>query len=591
MDINRDNFTLANLRNLTAADVFLSGIPGVYYRLLKNDTATRTLANPQLRTSDGITAEARFGDEVPVPVTTFAPIAAGGINQQPITSFNYRTVGVNIDITPRLHHDDQVTLALKVSLSTQSGTGFGGLPTFGNREITTTIRLKDGETNMLAGLIRDEERTSLAGVPGLSDLPLIGHLFAYNHKDATQTDIILTLTPHIVRILDLNEADLRPFRLGRDLGSPTERAAGQRATAPRPRRRRWTAPARNATRRAARRPASCPGTRVPTAARGQAARHAGSRAAAEEAGRGGRSVPRPTRVLVLPYPFSLPHRRPSDRRAAPAAPGSRTRASATMTRIAATAPNVVGSLAVTPNSDCRSMRLTRTASADPTTRPPITSHRPSSTNGSHDRCLARAERHAESDLFAALTDEVRHHPVKADRRENSASPANTARPTISKRSSDTEPVTSDGHRAHGWHRHRGIDRRQRARSRFAESSCAGSPVLTTTVMNVHGACAIRLVELGIDRLAQAAVLRVGDDPDDLDPGTVTHAKSTADGVPPWPVLPGHRVVDQADHRRALAIPIGERTSLRHANPHDVEVRRGSRRECRPTHRSRSTRRS
>ena len=81
--------------------MFLSGIPGVYYRLLKNDTATRTLANPQLRTSDGITAQARFGDEVPVPVTTFAPIAAGGINQQPITSFNYRTIGVNIDITPR----------------------------------------------------------------------------------------------------------------------------------------------------------------------------------------------------------------------------------------------------------------------------------------------------------------------------------------------------------------------------------------------------------------------------------------------------------------------------------------------------------
>ena len=219
-DINRTDYTLKNLRSLTAADVFLSAIPSVYYRLLKNDTATRTLASPQLRTAEGLTAQARFGDEVPVPVTTFAPIAAGGINQQPITSFNYRTIGVNIDITPRLHHDDDVTLALKVSLSNLSGTGFGGLPTFGNREITTTIRLKDGETNMLAGLIRDEERTSLAGVPGLSDLPLVGRLFAFNHKDAQQTDIILTLTPHIVRVLDLTEADLRPFRLGRDLGSP-----------------------------------------------------------------------------------------------------------------------------------------------------------------------------------------------------------------------------------------------------------------------------------------------------------------------------------------------------------------------------------
>ena len=94
-----------------------------------------------------------------MPVTTFAPIATGGINQQPITSFVYENIGVNIDITPRTHHDDEVSLALKISLSSISGEGFGGLPTFGNREINTTIRLKDGETNMLAGLIRDDERT------------------------------------------------------------------------------------------------------------------------------------------------------------------------------------------------------------------------------------------------------------------------------------------------------------------------------------------------------------------------------------------------------------------------------------------------
>ena len=217
-DINRDNFTLANLKNLTAADVFLSGIPGIYYRLLKNDTATRALANPQLRTAEGIPATARFGERVPVPITTFAPIAAGGVNTQPIVSYAYENIGVNIDITPRTHHDDEVSLALKVSLSNISGTGYAGLPTFGNREISTTIRLKDGETNMLAGLIRDDERTVLSGVPGLSDLPLIGRLFANNHKEAQQTDIILTLTPHIIRVLDLSEADLRPFRLGRDVG-------------------------------------------------------------------------------------------------------------------------------------------------------------------------------------------------------------------------------------------------------------------------------------------------------------------------------------------------------------------------------------
>ena len=208
--------TLRSLRSLTQANIALSGLPGIYYRLLKNDSNTRTLANTQLRTSEGLTAQARFGEKVPVPMTQFAPIATGGINQQPITSFVYQDIGVNIDITPRTHHDDEVSLALKVSVSSLSGTGFGGLPTFGNREVTTTIRLKDGETNMLAGLIRDDERTTLSGTPGLSDLPLIGRLFASHHKEARQTDIILTLTPHIVRVLDLSESDLQPFRLGRD---------------------------------------------------------------------------------------------------------------------------------------------------------------------------------------------------------------------------------------------------------------------------------------------------------------------------------------------------------------------------------------
>jgi general secretion pathway protein D len=221
-DINRDDFRLANLKNLTAADVFLSGMPGLYYRLLKNDQATRTLASPHLRTAEGLTATARFGEEVPVPVTTFAPIAAGGVNTQPITSYTYRNVGVNIDITPRLHHDDEVSLALKITLSSLGTTvGFGGLPTFGNREISTTIRLKDGETNMLAGLIRDDERSVLSGIPGLSDVPLVGRLFANTHRETQQTDIILTLTPHIVRVLDLTEADLRPFRLGREGGATT----------------------------------------------------------------------------------------------------------------------------------------------------------------------------------------------------------------------------------------------------------------------------------------------------------------------------------------------------------------------------------
>jgi general secretion pathway protein D len=218
VSVNPTNLTLETLTNLTQSDILLAGFPSLYYRLVKTDTSTRILANPHVRTSDGLPAQARFGERVPVPATVFAPIATGGINQQPITSFEYQNIGVNIDIVPRTHHDDELSLALKVSVTSQTGIGFGGLPVFANREVTTTIRLKDGETNILAGLIRDDERTELSGTPGLSDLPIIGRLFAVHHKEATQTDIVLTLTPHIVRGLDLSESDLRPFKLGRDSG-------------------------------------------------------------------------------------------------------------------------------------------------------------------------------------------------------------------------------------------------------------------------------------------------------------------------------------------------------------------------------------
>jgi general secretion pathway protein D len=214
-DANREDLTLRDLRNLTQSDIFLTNLPALFYRLLKSDSNTRILANPQLRTSEGMPAQARFGERVPVPVTTFSPIATGGVAQQPITSFNYQDIGVNIDITPRTHHDGEVSLALKVQVSSISGTGFGDLPTFGNREISTVIRLRDGETNLLAGLIRDDERRVAAGIPGLSDLPVVGRLFAHNRRESQETDIVLTLTPRIVRVLNLTEDDLRPFRVGR----------------------------------------------------------------------------------------------------------------------------------------------------------------------------------------------------------------------------------------------------------------------------------------------------------------------------------------------------------------------------------------
>jgi general secretion pathway protein D len=195
------------------SNIVISSLPGVIYRLLKSDTSTHLLANPQLRTSEGQTAQARFGDQIPVPVTTFSSIATGGLPQQPITSFDYKNVGVNIDITPRVHHDGDVSLTLKLEISSV-GPLFQNLPTFNNRSVTTVIRLRDGETNILAGLISDTERQSLSGLPGLSSVPVIGRIFSRNKNEVTETDIVMTLTPHVVRRPEITEADLRSFQLG-----------------------------------------------------------------------------------------------------------------------------------------------------------------------------------------------------------------------------------------------------------------------------------------------------------------------------------------------------------------------------------------
>lgn len=216
IDANSSALSLRSLRNLTAADALVSGFPSLYYRLLKTDANTRILANPHLRAVEGVAASARFGERVPVPSVTFQPLATGGVSQQPITSFTYEDIGVNIDITPRTHPNDDVTLTLKINLSAVAGSGYNGLPTFANRQISTQIRLKDGETNILAGMIRDDERTTMDGVAGLVDIPVIGRLFAKNHKERQETDIVLTLTPHIVRVLNLADVDLAPLKVARE---------------------------------------------------------------------------------------------------------------------------------------------------------------------------------------------------------------------------------------------------------------------------------------------------------------------------------------------------------------------------------------
>jgi general secretion pathway protein D len=194
-----------------SSNVSVTGLPGAVVQLLRMDGDTRILANPRLRAVDGQTATAQFGERIPIPITTFTPIAQGGIAQQPVTTFEYQNIGVNIEVTPRMHHNDEVSLQLRVQLDNISGTTLQGLPTFGNRFVETVLRLRDGETTLLAGLILTEERTSMTGIAGLASVPVLGRLFAANKDEARETDIVLILTPRVVRRANLTLDDLRSY--------------------------------------------------------------------------------------------------------------------------------------------------------------------------------------------------------------------------------------------------------------------------------------------------------------------------------------------------------------------------------------------
>ncbi len=199
---------------LDASD-FKFTIPTIIYKLLESDSDSRVIARPQVRGEDGEKIVIKLGDKVPFPRTSFVPFATGGVEQQPITSYDLQDVGIEITITPYVHHNAEVGLELDFKLTFITSPGTTTLPpTIGNRSVKTRIRLRDGETGIMAGLLRDSEQHSKKGFPGLNQLPVLGDIFSSNRKQVTQTDIILRVTPYIIRMPDIQEEDLSPIESG-----------------------------------------------------------------------------------------------------------------------------------------------------------------------------------------------------------------------------------------------------------------------------------------------------------------------------------------------------------------------------------------
>ena len=159
-----------NFKDLGSTNFFLT-IPSVAMNFLEADANNKIIAKPNLRGIDGEEITFMVGDEVPVPETQFQAIAAGGINSSPVTTYRYRNVGVEIKITPFIHQNNEVTLKTKLTINFISSGAASSFPTFGKREIENKIRLKEGETNIIGGLIRDDIRGSLNGIRAWPKFP------------------------------------------------------------------------------------------------------------------------------------------------------------------------------------------------------------------------------------------------------------------------------------------------------------------------------------------------------------------------------------------------------------------------------------
>lgn len=202
-----------DLLKLSLSD-FNFTVPSILVNFIKTNTDTELLARPQLRIAEGEKAQLVIGDRVPIPVTTInTQQAIGQSGIVPVTSYQYQDVGIKVDVEARVHHNREVSLKLTVEISEVKPTA-GEQPTISTRTITSNIRLKDGETSFLAGLIRTKAATSRSGLPFLSDIPLIGNLFSNRRRENERDDIFLSLTPHITRAPQITEEDLVPVWVG-----------------------------------------------------------------------------------------------------------------------------------------------------------------------------------------------------------------------------------------------------------------------------------------------------------------------------------------------------------------------------------------
>ncbi|HEU4637105.1 MAG TPA: cohesin domain-containing protein [Edaphobacter sp.] len=211
------NFTLNTLANMNANN-FAVSIPAATLDALLTDSDTRILQNPRIRATDGQRSNLKIGQRIPVATGSYnAGVATGVASIGVQTQFTYLDVGVQIDMTPTVHYDREVSLKMKMEVSSQQGTvTISGVaePIIGQNVVEQVIQLKEGEPSILAGLVTKQDTRGLNGTPGLSEIPFFKFFFASNSRETQQNEIIFLLIPHIVRDPVLTRLNTRAIDTG-----------------------------------------------------------------------------------------------------------------------------------------------------------------------------------------------------------------------------------------------------------------------------------------------------------------------------------------------------------------------------------------
>jgi general secretion pathway protein D len=206
---------LANLSKVGTSDWAVT-LPSALLQAVMSDARTKILQAPQIRSVDNVKASLKIGDRVPTATGSFQA-AATTVSALVNTQFNYNDVGVNVDITPHVHDNGDVSMHIEMDVSSvNSYVDIGGIsqPIIGQRKIVKDVRLRDGEVNLLGGLLKQQETKKVNGVPGLSSIPLLRRLFTSESIDREGGELMIAVTPHVIRRPEMPPSSLRAIDVG-----------------------------------------------------------------------------------------------------------------------------------------------------------------------------------------------------------------------------------------------------------------------------------------------------------------------------------------------------------------------------------------